>query len=96
LVCVGVPFQCGYGGVVSLCSLKHGPINIRLLTLFRKYSNFIKICPVGAECSMRTERRTDGQTDMKKQIDSNTNSQLNATIIILLLITSISSTCFVH
>ena len=22
-VCVGVPFQCGYGGVVSLCSLKH-------------------------------------------------------------------------
>jgi len=19
LVCVGVPFQCGYGGVVSLC-----------------------------------------------------------------------------
>ena len=22
LVCVGVPFQCGYGGVVSLCSLK--------------------------------------------------------------------------
>jgi len=23
-VCVGVPFQCGYGGVVSLCSLKHG------------------------------------------------------------------------
>jgi len=23
LVCVGVPFQCGYGGVVSLCSLKH-------------------------------------------------------------------------
>ena len=29
-VCVGVPYQCGYGGVVSLCSLKHGPINIRL------------------------------------------------------------------
>jgi len=22
LVCVGVPIQCGYGGVVSLCSLK--------------------------------------------------------------------------
>ena len=22
LVCVGVPFQCGYGGVMSLCSLK--------------------------------------------------------------------------
>ena len=22
-MCVGVPFQCGYGGVVSLCSLKH-------------------------------------------------------------------------
>jgi len=22
-VCVGVPIQCGYGGVVSLCSLKH-------------------------------------------------------------------------
>jgi len=22
-VCVGVPLQCGYGGVVSLCSLKH-------------------------------------------------------------------------
>jgi len=22
-VCVGVPFQCGYGGVVYLCSLKH-------------------------------------------------------------------------
>jgi len=22
-VCVDVPFQCGYGGVVSLCSLKH-------------------------------------------------------------------------
>ena len=21
-VCVGVPLQCGYGGVVSLCSLK--------------------------------------------------------------------------
>ena len=21
--CVGVPFQCGYGSVVSLCSLKH-------------------------------------------------------------------------
>ena len=22
-VCVGVPYQCGYAGVVSLCSLKH-------------------------------------------------------------------------
>jgi len=22
-VCVGVPLQCGYGGVASLCSLKH-------------------------------------------------------------------------
>jgi len=22
-VCVGVPYQCGYGGVVSLCSPKH-------------------------------------------------------------------------
>ena len=22
-VCVGVPFQCGYGGVVSLCSQKN-------------------------------------------------------------------------
>jgi len=22
-MCVGVPWQCGYGGVVSVCSLKH-------------------------------------------------------------------------
>jgi len=22
-MCVGVPLQCGYGGVVSVCSLKH-------------------------------------------------------------------------
>jgi len=32
-VCVGVPYQCGYGGVVSLCSLKQAPedgrINVR-------------------------------------------------------------------
>ena len=45
-MCVGVPFQCGYGGVMSLCSLKHyfslystikmmhGPINIRFTSLF--------------------------------------------------------------
>ena len=47
-MCVGVPFQCGYGGVVSLCSLKHsswfslystikmmhGPINIRVIVMF--------------------------------------------------------------
>ena len=27
-MCVGVPFQCGYGGVVSLCSLKHLPMKM--------------------------------------------------------------------
>jgi len=32
-MCVGVPLQCGYGGVVSICRLKQVPedgcINIR-------------------------------------------------------------------
>ena len=28
MVCVGFPFQCGYGGVVSLCSLKISGIKL--------------------------------------------------------------------
>ena len=32
-MCVGVPFQCGYGGVVSLCSLKHFS-GIKLVSLY--------------------------------------------------------------
>jgi len=31
-VCVGVPLQCGYGGVVSLCSLKHVVLQTALIS----------------------------------------------------------------
>ena len=38
MVCVGVPFKCGYGGVVSYCSLKHYSYNkisgIKLVSLY--------------------------------------------------------------
>ena len=39
MVCVGVPFKCGYGGVVSYCSLKHYRIynkisGIKLVSLY--------------------------------------------------------------
>ena len=36
LVCVGVPIQCGYGGVVSLCSLKHAVFSLYATTLLSK------------------------------------------------------------
>ena len=37
-MCVGVPLQCGYGGVVSLCNLKHYYNKISGIKLVSLYS----------------------------------------------------------
>ena len=35
-MCVGVSLQCGWGGVVSVCRLMYGPINIKSTFIYTK------------------------------------------------------------